>query len=175
MSSIYLEDNLAIYKRESTYYMRLKTAPQHYVYRSLKTSSSQAEARKLARCQLVESEIKQERGELFTAPTFKQVIDELPAHKCCERTRTEAIMPGSIDPELRISLLDLDSPLAARFENIFLRSEREVGQMARDDTTCASARTSISLNTRHLSLYRDPVTFSMQDEPSTKPPPECFE
>lgn len=75
MSSIYPEDNLAIYKRESTYYMRLKTAPQQYVYRSLKTSS-QAEARKLARRQLVEFEIKQERGEQYTAPTFKQVIDE---------------------------------------------------------------------------------------------------
>jgi len=75
MSTIFLEENLAIYKRESIYYMRLKTAPQHYVYRSLKTSS-QVEARKRARRQLVEFEIKMERGEQFTAPTLKQVIAE---------------------------------------------------------------------------------------------------
>lgn len=75
MSTIYLADNLAIYKRESTYYMRLKTAPQKYVHRSLRTHN-QTEARRLAHRQLVEFEIKQERGELFTAPTFKQVIDE---------------------------------------------------------------------------------------------------
>jgi integrase len=75
MSTIYLEENLVIYKRESTYYMRLKTAPQTYVYRSLKTHS-QVEARKRARRQLVEFEIKQERGEQFTAPTLKQVIAE---------------------------------------------------------------------------------------------------
>ncbi len=75
MSTIYLEENLAIYKRESTYYMRLKTAPQHYVHRSLRTAN-QTEARKRARRHLVEFEIKQERGELFAAPTLKQVIDE---------------------------------------------------------------------------------------------------
>lgn len=76
MSSIYLEDNLAIYERESTYSMWLKTALQQHVYRSL--NSSQAEARKLARRQLVEFEIKQKCGALFTAPTFKQVIDKNP-------------------------------------------------------------------------------------------------
>jgi len=75
MSTIYLADNLAIYKRESIYYMRLKTAPQKYVHRSLKTHN-QTEARRLAHRQLVEFEIKQERGEQFTAPTFKQVIAE---------------------------------------------------------------------------------------------------
>ncbi len=75
MSTIYLEDNLAIYKRESTFYMRLKTALQHYVHRSLRTAN-QTEARNRARRHLVEFEIKQERGELFAAPTLKQVIDE---------------------------------------------------------------------------------------------------
>lgn len=75
MSTIYLEDNLVIFKRENTYQMRLKTGPQKYVFRSLKTHN-QAEARKLARRQLVEFEIKQERGEQYTAPTFRQVIVE---------------------------------------------------------------------------------------------------
>lgn len=75
MSTIYLEDNLVIYKRESTYYMRLKTAPQKYVHRSLKTHN-QAQARKLAHRQLVEFELKQARGEQYLAPTFKQVIEE---------------------------------------------------------------------------------------------------
>jgi integrase len=75
MSTIYLEENLTIYKRESTYYMRLKTAPQQYVHRSLKTHVL-TEARKRAHRQLVEFEIKKERGEQFAAPTLKQVIAE---------------------------------------------------------------------------------------------------
>lgn len=86
MSTIYLEANLTIYKRESTYYMRLKTAPQTYVHRSLKTHS-QAEARKRAHRQLVEFEIKQERGELYTAPTLKQVIAEYTAARELENKR----------------------------------------------------------------------------------------
>lgn len=86
MSTTYLEENLCIYKRVSTYYMRLKVAPQKYVHKTLKTHN-EVLARKLARKELMTFQIKQERGELYTAPTLKQVIAEYTAARELDNKR----------------------------------------------------------------------------------------
>jgi len=82
--AVHLQDGLVIYKRGDLFHMRLKVAPQKYVYRTLKTAVK-AEAARLASRKMVEFEIKRERGELFAPPMLKRVIADYTSQRERER------------------------------------------------------------------------------------------
>ena len=91
--AVHLQDGLVIYKRGDLFHMRLKVAPQQYVYRTLKTAVK-AEAVRLANRKLIEFELKRERGELFAPPMLKRVIADYTAQREreCAAGRTSAHM-----------------------------------------------------------------------------------
>ena len=74
--ALYLEEGkLVVYKREQTFYARIRLAPKRYVWRSLKKSDA-ASAKKAALKLFFTLELKQEQGLAIISKSFNAVIDD---------------------------------------------------------------------------------------------------
>ncbi len=74
-NAVHIEDGLVVFSREGIYQMRLKVAPQKYVWRSLKTRNKR-DAVAAARREYYRAEIKREDGHAYIVPTLAKVIEE---------------------------------------------------------------------------------------------------
>ena len=72
---IHIEDGLAVFSREGIYQMRLKVAPQKYVYRTLKTRNKRDAVAK-AKEQFYFAKFKKAEGGTYLVPTFAKVIED---------------------------------------------------------------------------------------------------
>ena len=71
--AVHIEDGLVVYSREGIYQMRLKVAPQKYVYRSLKTRNKR-DAIAAAKREFYRAEFKREEGRAYIVPTLTSVL-----------------------------------------------------------------------------------------------------
>lgn len=76
--AVHLEDGLVVYTREGVYQMRLKIAPQKYIWRSLKTRNKR-DAIQAARREYYRFEDKKADGLAYVSPTVKKVLADYEA------------------------------------------------------------------------------------------------
>ncbi|GDX39055.1 hypothetical protein LBMAG20_12700 [Methylocystaceae bacterium] len=73
--AVYVRDGLVVFSRDGIYQMRLKIAPQRYVYKSLKTRNKRDAVEK-ARREFFKFEDRAEQGLAYVTPTVKKVLAE---------------------------------------------------------------------------------------------------
>ena len=78
--AVHIEDGLVVFSREGIYQMRLKIAPQKYIYRTLKTRNKRDAVAK-ARKELWRAESRREEGSSYAVPTLKKVMAEYVAQR----------------------------------------------------------------------------------------------
>ena len=81
--AVYVRDGLVVFTREGIYQMRLKIAPQRYVYKSLKTRNKR-DALEKARREFFKFEDRTEQGLAYVTPTVKKVLAEYDAYRTKE-------------------------------------------------------------------------------------------
>ena len=84
--AVHVEDGLVVFSREGIYQMRLKIAPQKYIYKTLKTRNKRDAVAK-ARKELWRAETRREEGSSYAAPTLKKVMAEYVAQREVDHQR----------------------------------------------------------------------------------------
>jgi integrase len=79
-NAIHIDDGLMVFSREGIYQMRLKVAPQRYVWRSLKTRNKK-DAILAAKREFYRAEFAKEDGGSYAVPTLKKVLAEYTAQR----------------------------------------------------------------------------------------------
>lgn len=81
--AVYVRDGLVVFTREGIYQMRLKIAPQRYIYKSLRTRNKRDAVEK-ARREFFKFEDRAEQGLAYVTPTVKKVLQEYEAFRTKE-------------------------------------------------------------------------------------------
>ena len=81
--AVYVKDGLVVFSRDGIYQMRLKIAPQRYVYKSLKTRNKRDAVEK-ARREFFKFEDRTEQGLAYVTPTVRKVLQEYEAYRTKE-------------------------------------------------------------------------------------------
>ena len=84
--AVHIDDGLVVFSREGIYQMRLKIAPQKYIYKTLKTRNKRDAVAK-ARKEFYRAEFKREEGGSYAVPTLKKVMAEYVAQREVDHQR----------------------------------------------------------------------------------------
>ena len=84
--AVHIDDGLVVFSREGIYQMRLKIAPQKYIYKTLKTRNKRDAVAK-ARKEFYRAEFKREEGGSYAVPTLKKVMAEYVAQREVDKQR----------------------------------------------------------------------------------------